>query len=168
MVLAEAARAWSIVLSEHGHVRLGDGIVKNARVRLAFPKTWMNLSGGVVRQLIDESGVRLSQLIVIHDDLDLELGRLRLKTRGGAGGHNGVQSVIEALGTEDFLRLKIGIGRPAPGQDSAEYVLSTFLPMEQPLIADVLPMAVGALECVILQGPEAAMNRYHGWIAGKG
>jgi PTH1 family peptidyl-tRNA hydrolase len=130
-------------------------------VTLAAPLAWMNQVGPTVNALMGELACVLSDLLVIHDDLDLPLGRLRIKRRGGAGGHNGVRSVIDAVGAEEFCRLKIGIGRPAPGVDPAEYVLSSFVPSDIRLLDPVLAQAVQALECWAAQGVEATMNRFN-------
>jgi len=97
----------------------------------------------------------------VHDDLDLEPGRLRIKQAGGHGGHNGIKSVIDALGTAQFVRVKIGIGRPAPGQDSADYVLETVTKEEMEVIEPCLERAVDALEVLIHRGTEPAMNQFN-------
>jgi PTH1 family peptidyl-tRNA hydrolase len=100
-------------------------------------------------------------LIVIHDDLDLEFGRLRIRRSGRSGGHNGLQSILQSIDTPDFCRIKVGIGRPAPGQDSADYVLEPFSDDEAERLPDVLERAVRAMECVMAEGIEAAMNRFN-------
>ena len=100
-------------------------------------------------------------LILIHDDLDLEPGRLRIKQAGGHGGHNGIKSVVEALGTPEFVRLKIGIGRPAPQQDSADYVLQAFTRENLEVLNPCLDRAVDALECLIHRGTAVAMNQFN-------
>ena len=84
---------------------------------------WMNVTGPPLKGLLRELNLTPDDLVIVHDDLDLEPGRLRIRPSGGSGGHNGLKSIIDALGTANFVRLKIGIGRPAPGQDSADYVL---------------------------------------------
>ena len=121
----------------------------------------MNESGPAVKALCDELTLASDALIVVHDDLDLPLGRLRIKRNGGAGGHNGIFSIIAALETEAFSRLKLGIGRPVPDVDPAEYVLSPFHPEENAIVDQVLDQAVLALECLIAEGVEAAMNRFN-------
>lgn len=130
-------------------------------VELAGLLDWMNISGPPLKGLLREFELTANDLIVVHDDLDLEPGRLRIKLAGGHGGHNGIKSVIEALGTRHFLRLKIGIGRPAPGQDSADYVLESVTKEEITVFEPCLEQAVDALECVIHRGPEAAMNQFN-------
>jgi PTH1 family peptidyl-tRNA hydrolase len=121
----------------------------------------MNCSGPPVKGLLREFGIPPSEIIVVHDDLDLEPGRLRIKLSGGYGGHNGIKSLIEALGTPQFIRLKIGVGRPAPGQDSADYVLEPVTKDELAIFEPCLEQAVDALECLIHRGPEVAMNQFN-------
>lgn len=128
---------------------------------LAIPNSWMNQSGTAVTELLARLGCASQDLAVVHDDLDMEPGRLRLKRSGGAGGHNGVSSIMEALGTDQFTRLKIGIGRPAPGTDPAEYVLQPFDREDAALIEACVDRATDALECLLVDGIEAAMNRFH-------
>ena len=121
----------------------------------------MNRSGLAVRELVNEIGIESERLVVVHDDLDLELGRIRLRRRGGAGGHNGIRSIISELGTEEFQRVQVGIGRPPSTQDSADYVLSPFVPSEVPIIENAEEEVVNALECLVLKGMAAAMNQFN-------
>jgi PTH1 family peptidyl-tRNA hydrolase len=121
----------------------------------------MNVTGPPLKGLLREFALTPSELIVIHDDLDMEPGRLRIKLAGGHGGHNGVKSIIEALRTPQFVRLKIGVGRPAPGQDSADYVLEAVTKDELTVFEPCLERAVDALECLIHRGLEVAMNQFN-------
>ncbi len=130
-------------------------------IALAIPSTWMNHSGTAVAELLARLGCGPQDLTVVHDDLDMEPGRLRLKRYGGAGGHNGVASIMDMLGTDQFCRLKIGIGRPAPGTDAAEYVLQPFDREDAAVIDASVDRAADALECVLVEGMDAAMNRFH-------
>ncbi len=130
-------------------------------VELAGLLDWMNCSGPPVKGLLREFAITPNELIVIHDDLDLEPGRLRIKPAGGHGGHNGIKSIIEAIGTPQFVRLKVGIGRPAPGRDSADYVLEPVRKDEMGVFEPCLERAVDALECLIHRGPDAAMNQFN-------
>jgi PTH1 family peptidyl-tRNA hydrolase len=127
---------------------------------LAKPLTFMNLSGNAVGALMRFYKLAPADLIVVYDDLDLPLGRVRLRAAGGSGGHKGMQSIIERLGTEEFARLRVGIGRPAFG-DPVEYVLQNFGPDEEIEIGRALERAVKALEAWLSDGIEAAMNRFN-------
>ena len=130
-------------------------------IELAGLLDWMNVCGPPLKGLLRKLELTPSELIVVHDDLDLEPGRLRIKLAGGHGGHNGIKSINDALGTSQFVRLKIGIGRPAPGQDSADYVLEPVTRDEMAVFEPCLERAVDALECVIHRGPDVAMNQFH-------
>jgi PTH1 family peptidyl-tRNA hydrolase len=138
------------------------------RVVLVKPKTFMNQSGLAVKALLDGGICRLERLVVVHDDMDLELGRIRFKSKGGDGGHRGVRSILETLGEDRFLRLRIGIGRPPEGVDATDYVLGTFKDSEGPILERVLKCAVGALETLVVEGVERAMNRFHAMDLSKG
>lgn len=160
-VIERAAARWSIQLSSRDTARRGSGRLGRELVELAGLLGWMNISGPPLKGLLREFDLTANELIVVHDDLDLEPGRLRIKLAGGHGGHNGIKSVIEALGTQQFVRLKIGIGRPAPGQDSADYVLERVTKDEMAVLDPCLERAVDALECVIYRGSEVAMNQFN-------
>ncbi len=159
--IERAAARWRIPLTPYGQVRRGDGRIGAIPVTLAVPLTWMNTSGLVVPSLLETCGCPPDQLLVVHDDMDLPLGRLRLRQRGGPGGHNGILSIIETLGTEQFGRLKLGIGRPVPGLDPADFVLAPFGSDEQTTVEAMLDQAVLALECATTEGLPAAMNRFN-------
>ena len=161
MVLEHAAHRWGIVLAPHGQALQGQGVTGGCSVLLALPLTWMNQTGEVVLSLLNERNRTLSDLILVYDDLDLPLGALKIKTRGGPGGHNGLRSVLAHLNTENFCRLKMGIGRPPDHEDPAHYVLSPFSSVEGAKVDAVLPRAVDALECVMSEGIPVAMNRFH-------
>jgi PTH1 family peptidyl-tRNA hydrolase len=120
----------------------------------------MNRSGEAVKKASDFFHLGVEDLVVIHDDLDLPFGRLRFKRRGGDGGHQGVRSIIESLGENSFLRLKVGIGRPPEGMDPAEYVLEAFDKTEQPRLDQVLSQAAESLKVMLLEGLEKAMNQF--------
>jgi len=130
-------------------------------VALAKPQGFMNRSGDSVAALLGRAGLPLDRLLVVHDDLDLPFGVLRVRLRGGAGGHNGIRSVVESLGTGEFPRLKVGVGRPPEGISGAEYVLSRFLPEEAGLLPAIVERAGDAAEAVLFEGPVVAMNRFH-------
>ncbi|MBY6276497.1 aminoacyl-tRNA hydrolase, partial [Symbiobacterium thermophilum] len=131
------------------------------KVILLKPLTYMNLSGRSVAQAARFYRIAPADILVLFDDLDLEPGRLRLRAKGSAGGHNGVKSVIAELGTAEFPRLRIGIGRPAPGWEVIDWVLAPFGPDDAAAVAAALPRAVEAVECFLTEGILAAMNRYN-------
>ena len=159
--IERAAARWSIRLSPRGTAQRGSGRLGGELIELAGLLDWMNVTGPPLKGLFREFELTPNKLIVIHDDLDLEPGRLRIKLSGGHGGHNGIKSIIEALGTPEFIRLKIGIGRPAPGQNSADYVLERVIQDEMAIIEPCLGRAVDALECLIHRGADVAMNQFN-------
>jgi len=160
-VIERAASRWSIQLSRRGSGQKGSGRLGSELVELAGLLDWMNVTGPPLKGLLRQFSLSPGELIVVHDDLDLEPGRLRIKLAGGHGGHNGIKSIIEALGTPQFVRLKIGIGRPAPGQDSADFVLQPMTKDEMTVIDPCLERAVDALESLIHRGPDATMNQFN-------
>ena len=161
MVLEYTARCWGISFAQQGQALIGEGVIDGHAVLLALPLMWMNQTGEVVRSLLQARNLTPSDLVLVYDDLDLPLGALKIKTRGGAGGHNGLRSVLTCLGTEDFCRVKGGIGRPPDLEDPAQYVLSPFPQDQRAQIDKMLPKAVEVLECVICHGASMAMNQFH-------
>lgn len=159
--IERAAARWSIRLVPQGTAQRGSGRLGSQLIELAGLLGWMNLSGPPVKGLLREFKLSPEHLILLHDDLDLEPGRLRIKLGGGHGGHNGIKSVVEALGTPQFIRVKIGIGRPAPGQDSADYVLEPVAGGEMAVFEPCLERAVDALECLAHRGVAVAMNQFN-------
>jgi PTH1 family peptidyl-tRNA hydrolase len=136
------------------------GEIAGTRILLARPLTFMNLSGQAVRPLLRWHHVALADLLVIHDDLDLPLGKIRLRRKGGAGGHKGMRSIIEALETEDFPRLRVGIGRPVQGEPQ-DYVLNDFARDELIVMEDTYEHVIAAIQCFIAEGITAAMNKFN-------
>jgi PTH1 family peptidyl-tRNA hydrolase len=136
----------------------------NARIILAKPQTFMNLSGQAVAALMRFYKIPLDKVLVAHDDIDLPLGTIRIRPGGGSGGQKGLASTIEKLGTQDFPRMRIGIGRPSGSQEAAGYVLQEFSNSDEKVLQDVLPQAVEAIKVFIAEGLEAAMTRYNGNI----
>jgi PTH1 family peptidyl-tRNA hydrolase len=137
------------------------GMVRQRSVILAKPRTFMNKSGYPVASLVNFYCVPLKRLLVVHDDLDLPLGTTRMRPSGSAGGHRGMRSIINQLGTRGFPRLRIGIGRPPGRMDSADYVLQDFSAEEEPLVEEALEQAVAAIETWLVEGIDEAMSRYN-------
>jgi len=128
---------------------------------LVKPRAFMNASGGPVARLLAERGGSSLDLVVIVDDVALDLGNLRVRERGSHGGHNGLRSIVDALGTEDFPRVRIGVRHGELPEDLAEYVLSDFPPAEVLVVQEAIGLAVDAVECLIREGAVAAMDRFN-------
>jgi len=147
-----------------GHKRFkthyGKGSIHSLDVLLVKPQTFMNLSGLAVKGIIQYYKAGPEDLLVIHDDLDLPFGALRIKRWGGDGGHQGVRSIIDSAGGNNFMRLKVGIGRPPRGMDPADYVLRFFDEPERRQLEEVLSRAAECLVVMISEGVETAMNRF--------
>ncbi len=141
------------------------GVILNHSLVLLKPLTYMNRSGEAVAPVVRFYKIPLSALIVIHDDIDLPLGRIRFVRSAGHGGHNGVRSIIQNLGSREFPRLKIGIGRPEGPVPVEHYVLSRFNPSEIPLKKAVEALCLKGIECYLEKGIDAAMNEYNGLTA---
>jgi PTH1 family peptidyl-tRNA hydrolase len=129
----------------------------------------MNLSGESISRLIKRFDINLNDLLVIHDDLDLPLGKIRIRQGGSSGGHKGIESIVACLGRQDFVRLRVGIGRPTATEDSSEisdadiiaYVLTGFTPDQKQIITTVIPRVSEAIYCLLSEGLTAAMNKYN-------
>ena len=134
----------------------------DATIILAKPQTYMNLSGQSVAPLMHYYKIQLSHLLVIYDDIDLPFGTLRLRANGSSGGHNGLQSIIERLGTQDFPRLRIGVGRPSGKKEAADYVLEDFNADEKGQLPLIIDHAIQTIEDFIRFGLVEAMNRHNG------
>ncbi len=154
---------------KQGKARIGSGEIAGSRVVVARPQTYINLSGQAVGRLIRKFNISLDNLLVIHDDLDLPLGKIRIRRGGGSAGHKGVESIAAELGSQDLLRIRVGIGRPIITTGSTEiseadiitYVLSDFTPDEKQTITRVIPRVSEAILCLLTEGLTAAMNRYN-------
>lgn len=145
--------------------RVALGAIGEWRVILAQPQTFMNESGRAVAPLARFYRVPLEHLLVVYDDLDLPPGTVRLRPEGGSGGHKGIRSITEHLGSQEFVRLRIGIGRPPGRMDPAAYVLQDFSAEEEPLLEETLERAVAAIETWLREGIQVAMDRYNQRIA---
>lgn len=140
----------------------GKGVLEGEKVILAKPLSYMNLSGGPVKALADYFKVSYEQeLIVIYDDIDLEPGMIRIKKQGSAGGHNGIKDLIRQLGTQKFIRIKVGVGAKPKGWDLADYVLGRFSTEERKLVDNAIERACDAVEMILKDGVDAAMNQYN-------
>jgi len=150
---------------KQGQARIGSGEIAGSEVVLAKPQTYMNLSGQSVSRLIKRFDINLNDLLVIHDDLDLPLGKIRIRRGGSSGGHKGVDSIISYLGSQDFLRLRVGIGRLIELEtdefDTIAYVLSDFTLEEKQVITQAMPRVSEAILCLLGEGLVTAMNRYN-------
>lgn len=160
MVIERLARELKVpVAKKMFNALVGQGMLNNEKIILAMPQTYMNLSGQAVSSLLHWYKLAPADLVVVYDDLDLPAGTLRLRPAGGSGGHRGMQSIIAALGTENFVRLRVGIGRPpAEEMETADYVLSRLDLRE---MEDVLQSAAAAVLCLLREGLEKAMNLYN-------
>ena len=167
MCLNRFARAHGIKFDKkQGLARIGIGEVSGEKVVLARPQTFMNLSGQSVIRLVNKFNIDFNDLLVIHDDLDLPLGKIRIRYGGSPGGHKGISSIINHLGSRDFSRIKIGIGRPATMEDSTEtdiisYVLSDFPDEEKKIVTGVMDEVSEAVLCLMNEGLTTAMNKYN-------
>ncbi len=149
--------------------RIGIGAVAGNKVVIARPQTYMNLSGQSVSLLVKKFDIDRNDLIVIHDDLDLPLGKIRIRRGGGSAGHKGVNSIITELRSQDFIRIRVGISRPDTSGDSTEineadiitYVLSGFSPEEKQAVTQVIPRVSEAILSLLTEGLVAAMNKYN-------
>ncbi len=143
--------------AETGEVSFG-----GASVLLVKPVTYMNSSGGAVGPLMRKRGIELADLIVVVDDVDLELGRLRIRGQGSPGGHNGLKSVEAALGSDEYVRVRVGVGRPKMPGEMVNHVLSRFAPDEKEAADQVVARAADAVEMMVTDGLVKAMNNFNG------
>jgi PTH1 family peptidyl-tRNA hydrolase len=154
---------------KQGLARTGKGEINGEEVVLARPQTFMNNSGEAVSRLVKKYKIDLADLIVIHDDLDLSIGKIRLRRGRGSGGHKGIESIIAHLGQGNFYRVRVGISRPDIAENSGidkeqaviDYVLSNFTRQEKKIIDGVIPEVSRAVLCLLTDGINAAMNKYN-------
>lgn len=167
MVVDELARRTGCRLARHkraqalvGEARLGMPGA-SASLVLAEPQSFMNASGGPVKALMQFYGVQIEQLVVVHDELDIAFESIRVKRGGGDGGHNGLRSIRQALGAGDFMRVRVGIGRPPGQQDPADYVLRPFASSQSRELPVLIDRAADAVESLVLHGLEATQNAFN-------
>ena len=161
MIIDNLASKYGISLSDKKKCLLGEGFIDNERVVLVKPQTFMNLSGEAVKPVFSSRNVDLEDLIIIHDDIDLEFARIKIKVGGGHGGHNGIRSIASHLGSRDFARVRVGIGRSVHGEDVSNYVLSPFSKDEKVELDTLMERTTKAVEAVVNEGALTAMNNFN-------
>ena len=156
------ADKYNIDVSDRKHKALcGRGVIEGEKVLLVKPQTFMNLSGESIREAVDYYKIDPEDIIVIYDDISLEPGQLRIRLKGSAGGHNGIKNIIAHLGTQEFPRIKVGVGAKPPKMDLADYVLSRFGAEEQKMMDEAFGEAAEAAVMMMTAGAERAMNHYN-------
>ena len=163
-VAAALGVSWKASSSFKGE--LATGLMRGVKVLLVKPQTYMNLSGDGVAPVLKYHNATINDLVVVSDDIDLPVGKMRIRKGGGPGGHNGLKSVIERAGSPDFARLRVGVGRDAHNRANViGHVLGKFSPDDRKVMDEVVAEAVNAVETMTTQNLETAMNRYNGWTA---
>ena len=167
MVIEELVRRHGVTLTAGSFSALSGSVrINGEKVILLMPQTFINNSGRAVGPAANYYRIAPEDILVIYDDLDLALGEVRLRAKGSAGGHNGMKSIIAALGTQEFARLRLGIDRPTHSEEVINYVLSNFPKADQPLVEEVITTAADAAELWITDGVTVAMSKFNG-IVGK-
>lgn len=161
-VIEKLAYDHNIKVDRKKHKALvGQGVIKGYKCILVKPQTYMNLSGESVREIMDYYNCDLEELIVVYDDTSLEVGSLRIREKGSAGGHNGIKNIILQMTTNEFLRVKVGVGQKPPGWDLANWVLGRFDKADIPVMVDSVKTSAKAVEALIIDGPKVAMNQFN-------
>lgn len=161
-IIDALADRYNISLTEQKHKGLiGKGVIGGEKVILVKPLTYMNLSGECVRPVCDYYKVDPEDCIIAFDDISLDPGKMRIRKKGSAGGHNGIKSIIAHLGTDAFPRLKFGVGDKPKHMDLADYVLGRFSKEEEIIVSEGIKKACEAIECMVTEGYDAAMNKYN-------
>jgi len=161
-VIDALAHSYSISVTDtHCHALSGQGRIENVDTVLVKPMNFMNRSGPPVLLLIEKYNAQFKDMLVIHDDMDLEFGRIKIKEKGGHGGHNGIRSVMDAVGDNGFARLRIGIGRPEPRDDAVAHVLGAFSNEEQPQLRSLIQQAQDAVITALCKGTKESMNLFN-------
>lgn len=162
-VIARISDKYQIPLTSKEHKAVcGKGMIGGEKVILAQPQTFMNLSGECIRSFADYYKIDPEDIIVAFDDISLGVGQLRVRQKGSAGGHNGIKNIIEHLGTNEFPRVKVGVGGKPEGGDLVRHVLGRFSKGDEKIIGEVLDFAVEAVEAIVSEGVDAAMNSFNG------
>jgi PTH1 family peptidyl-tRNA hydrolase len=169
MVLDRIASSWhtSIDRVDDGAdgAKIGHAVLGDEQVLLVKPQRYMNRSGETAARIARHYDVAADAFVVVHDDMDLPVGRVRIRPGGGAGGHRGVSSIIDELGERNFRRVRLGIGHPQPGDDPVSFVLSPFAPAEESAITSAIARAAEAVDVLLAEGTASAMNRFNGSAA---
>ena len=156
------AKEYSIDVSKIKHKALiGEGRVGTEKVILVKPMTYMNLSGESVKEVAEFYNLKPEEIIVIYDDIDLDVGKIRIRKKGSGGTHNGMRSIIKCLGSNEFPRVRVGISKPKNGQDLADFVLSRFSKEDEKSLQESFENSVAAVDCAIRNDLDLAMNRYN-------
>lgn len=164
-VIERLAYDFNIKIDRNKHKSfVGQGVIKGEKVLLIKPQTYMNNSGEAVHSILDFYKETTDSVIVVYDDTDTDVGRLRIRERGSAGGHNGIKNIIAHLKTQEFDRVRVGVGAKPPGYDMADYVLSRFSDNEIPVMQKAIKMAADAVVRMIDEGTHTAMNVYNGMV----
>ncbi|MDR1719280.1 MAG: aminoacyl-tRNA hydrolase [Dysgonamonadaceae bacterium] len=161
MILDALAEASNVVFTDRRYGFVAELRIKNQQLVLLKPSTYMNLSGNAVRYWMKKENIEPERLLVVVDDIALPFGSLRLKPKGSDAGHNGLRHIQDVLGTQQYARLRFGIGNEFPGGAQVHYVLSEFTPEEQALLGDRIALAVEAIKSFCLAGVDTAMNLYN-------
>ena len=162
MVIDDIAKTFSISVNEkHRDLMIGRGYIDSSEAVLVKPMAFMNRSGPPVLLLLNKFGLTVEDMLVIHDDIDLDFGRIKIKEKGGHGGHRGINSLMNALGSGEFKRLRMGIGRPDPGVDVVDHVLGRFTPVEAEELARFIEMGREAAVTVLCKGSKEGMNAFN-------
>jgi len=162
MVADKVSDAFSIALEKQKFdTRFGIGSVNGVKIVLAKPMAYMNRSGPQLRNIAGYFKILCEDMLVVHDDIDLAFGRLKIKEKGGDGGHKGVRSIIDAFGGGDFTRLRIGVGRPEADKNAADYVLGKFTLEEKEVLSQIITAARDAVATILCKGTKEGMNRFN-------
>ena len=157
------AKEYDISVTKIKHKALiGEGRIGSEKVLLVKPQTYMNLSGETLIDIYNYYKVDMDKIIVIYDDIDLEVGKIRIRKKGSGGTHNGMRSIIKCLGSNEFPRVRVGVSKPLPGQDLANFVLSRFRKEEQDNLETGLEKSYRSVEAIVKENLDVAMNKYNG------
>jgi len=143
------------------NAQLTSGTAFEESILIVKPQTYMNLSGEAVSGIVEHHNIQPADIIIIHDDMDIEFGRIKIKTRGGSAGHRGIESIIYNLQSDEFIRIRAGIGKPSEDTEPVDYVLQKFSETENKLLFNVLDNIYNCIETIFKSGPEIAMNKFH-------